>query len=287
MSSQYSKAPRSWWKLNSRALLPASPQMDAATRPVVGAGQPVRASAGLAGPSPATEGLSTKFLYGIELLLLAAGLACLLVYLSAHIHAAVMYQAGLWSFAGLQSSTAAPAEAEQASEIDFSLWSEKRVKAYAAALATKLGAPLALLSIRKLRLDVPVFEGTDELTLNRGAGRIIGTAGVGEQGNIGIAGHRDGFFRGLKDIQMGDRIELATLRGKFLYIVDNITIVKPGDVSVLRARSRPSLTLVTCYPFYFVGAAPQRYVVQASLVSSGQSTVSEMNSEFRKKEKTQ
>jgi sortase A len=135
-----------------------------------------------------------------------------------------------------------------------------------------VGAPLAVLSIPRLRLDVPVFEGTDELTLNRGAGRIAGTARLGERGNIGIAAHRDGFFRSLKDVHPGDRIELAQLRRKFVYNVDNIAVVDPGDVTVLHARPQPSLTLVTCYPFYFIGDAPQRYIVQASLVNSEQAS---------------
>jgi sortase A len=157
------------------------------------------------------------------------------------------------------------------------------------ALAAKLGAPVAVLSIPKLGLDVPVFDGTGELALNRGAGRILGTARPGEQGNVGIAAHRDGFFRSLKNVQMGDRIELAALRGTFVYVVDNIAVVSPSDVTVLKSRTQPSLTLVTCYPFHFVGAAPQRYVVQASLVNSKQTTALGPSSEFSQlhKEKTQ
>jgi sortase A len=221
----------------------------------------------------------------IERLLLAVGLALTLVYLSARVHAVVMYHAGLWTFAALKSSSPATRNEGQqrtTAGIDFSLWSGKRVRAYAGALAAKLGAPLAMLSIPKLGLDVPVFDGTSELTLNRGAGRIVGTARPGEQGNIGIAAHRDGFFRGLKDIQVGDRIELSVLRRKFVYTVDNITVVKPTEVTVLKARPQPSLTLVTCYPFYFVGDAPQRYIVQASLVNSEQPSVAELDPEFAK-----
>ena len=228
----------------------------------------------------------------IERLTLTAGVALLLVYLSAWIHAAVMYRAGLSSFAALKASTSIAKDGESQSTalgIDFRLWSGKRVGAYTEALGAKLGTPLAVLSIPNLRLDVPVFEGTGELTLNRGAGRIVGTARPGEEGNMGIAAHRDGFFRGLKDIKVGDRIELATPRKNLVYTVDNISVVKPSDVSVLRARPQPSLTLVTCYPFYFVGDAPQRYVVQASLASSTRATASQLKPEFPKpnKEKTQ
>ena len=228
----------------------------------------------------------------IERLTLTAGVALLLVYLSAWIHAAVMYRAGLSSFAALKASTSIAKDGESQSTalgIDFRLWSGKRVGAYTEALGAKLGTPLAVLSIPNLRLDVPVFEGTGELTLNRGAGRIVGTARPGEEGNMGIAAHRDGFFRGLKDIKVGDRIELATPRKNLVYTVDNISVVKPSDVSVLRARPQPSLTLVTCYPFYFVGDAPQRYIVQASLAGSTRATASQLKPEFPKpnKEKTQ
>jgi len=85
---------------------------------------------------------------------------------------------------------------------------------------------------------------------------------------VGIAGHRDGFFRGLKDLTTGDTIELVMPDEVQRYVVDEITIVDPKDVSVLAARAKPTITLVTCYPFYFIGSAPQRYIVQASLVDS-------------------
>jgi len=111
------------------------------------------------------------------------------------------------------------------------------------------------------------FGGTDELTLNHGVGRIAGTAHPRDSGNIGIAGHRDGFFRGLKDVAVGDIIDLKTLTGTNTYAVDRIQIVSPRQVEVLGPTSVPSITLVTCYPFYFIGSAPQRYIVTASLSS--------------------
>src|SRR6516165_5934098 len=145
-------------------------------------------------------------------------------------------------------------------EPDFSLWSPQRIKHYQLSLAAQLGPPVALLRIPKIRL-----EGADDLTIDRAVGLIAGTARPGEEGNIGISGHRDGFFRGLKDIREGDGIELVTATGTDTYTIDHIVIVKPTDVSVLAPRPRPSITLVTCYPFYFVGSAPQRYIVQASM----------------------
>ena len=155
--------------------------------------------------------------------------------------------------------------------VDFSLWSDKRVHAYIQSLATKDGVPSAILRIPKLRLEVPVYDGTDDLTLNRGVGRIIGTAKLGQVGNTGIAGHRDGFFRGLKDIVRGDAVELMMPNRADQYVVENVQITSPDDVSVLEPTTKASLTLVTCYPFYFVGNAPQRYIVSASLANSDRS----------------
>jgi sortase A len=220
-------------------------------------------------PSAGT-GVVMKVLHGSEQLLLTVGLVCVLVYVGTRIYTTAMYQAGLWSFSQLKSGSPTVKYEEHRHAVDFRLWGEKRLKAYKHALATRMAAPPAVLSIPRLRLDVPVFEGTDELTLNRGASRIVGTAQLGERGNTAIAAHRDGFFRSLKDVRPGDRVELAQLRHKFVYTVDNIAVVDPGDVTVLHARPQPSLTLVTCYPFYFIGDAPQRYIVQASLANSEQ-----------------
>jgi sortase A len=150
--------------------------------------------------------------------------------------------------------------------VDFSLWSEKRVKGYLDSLSLLNGDPMAVLAIERLHVHAPVFPGTDELVLNRGLGWIAGTAKPGESGNSGIAGHRDGFFRSLKDVAVGDSMELKTTNARFLYRVDEIEIVSPKDVGVLRPRGAASLTLVTCFPFYHVGDAPKRFIVHAELV---------------------
>ena len=157
------------------------------------------------------------------------------------------------------------AETVPADDVDFSLWSPKRVQAYKASLLAKLDRPLAVLRIPRLRITAPVLEGTDDLTLNRGVGRIGSTAQMGSDGNVGIAGHRDGFFRALKDIVRGDSIEVVTPQGQDLYIVDRIDIVTPRDVSVIGPSKIAGITLITCYPFYHIGDAPQRYIVHASL----------------------
>jgi len=144
------------------------------------------------------------------------------------------------------------------------LWTEKRIAEYEESLKVEAGQPLAILSIDKLHLQVPVYNGADEFNMNRGVGRIKGTAPVDAGGNLGIAGHRDGFFRGLKDIALGDRIDLQTTRGTMTYAVSSILIVDPDDVSVLDPTGEPTITLVTCYPFYYVGHAPKRFIVKAA-----------------------
>jgi sortase A len=146
---------------------------------------------------------------------------------------------------------------------DQELWSEKRVIDYEESLKAASDLPQAVLTIEKLNIQVPVYNGADEFNLNRGVARIKGTAVVDGPGNLGIAGHRDGFFRALKDIAIGDNIELRTTQGQVNYSVASIKIVDPADVSVLAPTTNSTMTLVTCYPFYYVGHAPKRYIVKA------------------------
>ncbi len=176
--------------------------------------------------------------------------------------------------AGESASGAATAAATSGSsrfavedEPDTTLWSPGRVDDYEASLAVDFDPPEGVLRIPAISLEVPVLQGTDDITLNRAVGRIPGTARVGAtKGNLGIAGHRDSFFRGLKDIGPGDTIQLETLWNKLTYEVADITITTPSDVTVLQRSEEGMLTLVTCYPFYFVGHAPKRYIVTAKLV---------------------
>jgi sortase A len=160
-------------------------------------------------------------------------------------------------------------EAAPSAAPDRSLWSPVRVSAWLKLSSEPGPAPLAVLRIPKIGLEVSVLPGTDDRTLDRGVGHIEDTAPPGSDGNSGIAGHRDGFFRGLKDIVEGDTIELDTLDGKETYRVERTWVVDPEDVSVLDPTSTPTrvLTLVTCYPFYFVGSAPSRFIVRALHVS--------------------
>jgi len=146
---------------------------------------------------------------------------------------------------------------------DQELWSENRVIEYEESLKAATDLPQAVLTIEKLNIQVPVYDGADEFNLNRGVARIKGTAVIDGSGNLGIAGHRDGFFRALKDIALGDNIELRTTQGRVNYNVVSIEIVDPADVSVLAPTTSSTMTLVTCYPFYYVGHAPKRYIVKA------------------------
>lgn len=144
-------------------------------------------------------------------------------------------------------------------------WSPVRVAKYEAALGRPVQA-LGRLEIPAADISVMLLEGTDDTTLDRAVGRIEGTARPGEPGNLGIAGHRDGWFRGLRHLERGNTIVLTTLEGTAHYEVTSIEIVSPARVDVLAATSEPTLTLVTCYPFYYVGDAPKRYIVQARQV---------------------
>lgn len=128
------------------------------------------------------------------------------------------------------------------------------------------GLPVALLRIARVDLEVPVYPDLGERNLNRGAGLIDGTGLPGSDGNVAIAAHRDGYFRALKDVANGDVLELETLHGTRRYRVSAISIVEPTDLWPLEKTGEPAVTLVTCYPFYFVGSAPQRYIVRAVAV---------------------
>lgn len=131
------------------------------------------------------------------------------------------------------------------------------------------GELVGRLEIPRLGLSTIVLEGVEDGTLRRGAGHIPGTGlptEPGAVGNIGIAGHRDSFFRPLKDIGKNDIITLTTPEGTYRYQVEWTRIVAPEDTDVLAEGGAPELTLVTCYPFYYVGSAPRRFIVRAQRI---------------------
>ncbi|MCM2269177.1 MAG: class D sortase, partial [Thermoanaerobaculia bacterium] len=125
------------------------------------------------------------------------------------------------------------------------------------------GEPIARLEIPGAGVSAVVAAGTDARTLRRGVGHIDGTALPGELGNIGLAGHRDTVFRGLRKLRPGDRIRLVTAGEAIEYTVESLLTVTPDRSDVLDPSPLPTLTLVTCYPFDFVGPAPMRYIVRA------------------------
>ena len=151
---------------------------------------------------------------------------------------------------------------------DFKLWSPERVREYRASMTERSDGPLAVIRIPNLDIEAAVLPDSSDWALNRGVGWIEGTALPGQPGNVGIAGHRDGFFRGLKDVAQGDAVQLELPGRVEQYRVASVTIVKPEDVAVLDPTPEPSIPLVTCYPFYFIGSAPERFIVKATRVAS-------------------
>ncbi len=125
------------------------------------------------------------------------------------------------------------------------------------------GDVIGEMTIPRLGLKTIVVEGQSAKVLRRAIGHLPETALPGAPGNVALAGHRDGFFRPLRDIRLGDAIALETYDGEFVYQVESTEVVSPSDVQVLQPSRENSLTLVTCYPFYYVGAAPMRFIVRA------------------------
>jgi sortase A len=207
----------------------------------------------------------------IQHLLLLVGLGLLAFYAAAKFHELILSRAATRRFEDLKQETVneraqeKPVAQPVANPLNFVLWSKSRIRNYEESLSKRVAPALAIIRINRIGVEAPVLEGTDDLTLNRGVGHIAGTALFGENGNVGIAGHRDGFFRGLKDIRVGDHIEVEEADRLVIYVVDSLEIVTPKNIRVLRSTDKRALTLVTCYPFYYIGKAPQRFIVHATL----------------------
>jgi sortase A len=222
---------------------------------------------------------------GLEWILLLFGLAALDVFIWINAGTILFQAYEDWSFdqqlRGLTPSVARFAGDEirslygrerldRAQEPTASIPASERTHS-AESLETQPPAPSAVigrLDIPRLRMTAMVQEGADTRTLRRAVGHIPGTALPGRPGNVGLAGHRDTFFRALRDIQLRDAIELETGHGTYRYVVESTRIVRPSDVQVLESSGGESLTLVTCYPFYYVGTAPKRFIVRAQRVEN-------------------
>lgn len=123
--------------------------------------------------------------------------------------------------------------------------------------------PLGRIELNRIGLDAMIMEGIDNRTLRHAVGHFPRTALPGQPGNVAIAGHRDRFFRGLREVRVDDEVTLTTLHGSYRYRVETTLVVEPREIWVLEDTGQATLTLVTCYPFNFVGPAPQRFIVRA------------------------
>ena len=194
--------------------------------------------------------LTKRFLFAVERSCYLAGLLLLVATLSN----ALLRQA---------------ATAQALAELpDMQMWSDSRRESYLEALEAKPGTAMATLQVPALALEVPVYANDSDLHLDLGSGVIQGMDYPHEKGHIGIAGHRDGYFRALKDLTIGDQLLLHTMNGLKTFVVEELKVIDPNEVDYLAATDEQRLTIVTCYPFYFVGEAPQRYLVRAIPVNA-------------------
>jgi len=158
-------------------------------------------------------------------------------------------------------------QAEQARRFERELKETNLPRAESASAAASEGSTLGRIEISAVGMTTMILEGTEEGTLRRAVGHIRGTPLPGQRGNVALAAHRDTFFRGLRDIRVNDEITLTTLSGSFHYRVDSTKVVKPEETEALKDNGHDTLTLVTCYPFNFVGSAPKRFIVRARKIS--------------------
>jgi len=224
--------------------------------------------------------MKTRALQYCEVAFLAVGLGLLGIYAFFRMHGWFFQAYDSWSFEQAVKERARETEIgptptrkqrseprlEEAALPDYQGWSQARASAHAKSLSRHPRSIVGRLLIPALNMNVMVLEGTDRWTLNRAVGHIEGTALPGSAGNMGISAHRDGFFRKLGDIRKGDEIAIVTTDKTYTYAVESTQVVYPQDTHVLARSRKPTLTLVTCYPFYFVGEAPQRFIVKAQLV---------------------
>jgi sortase A len=132
----------------------------------------------------------------------------------------------------------------------------------------EIGEQIGELTIPRLNKTFPIYQGTDEKTLQKGVGHFPKSALPGEKNNSVLSGHRDTVFRGLKDLEKHDQLLVTTSAGEFLYKIRKIRIVEADDLTVITPKPKSTLTITTCYPFYFIGDAPQRYVIEGDLISA-------------------
>lgn len=219
-----------------------------------------------------------RWLAGFEWFFLLLGLAALDTYVWVNTSTVLSQAYQDWAFDQTLRGLTPSAPAFVADEVSWLLGGQ-RERVEAPAGAPKLqpmqqGRPplpsslIGRLEIPRLKLTAMVREGADSKTLRQAVGHIPGTALPGYAGNVALAGHRDTFFRELRNIMKDDTIDLETENGTYRYLVESTEIVGPRDVGVLAASHGQTLTLVTCYPFYYIGSAPKRFIVHAAQVSA-------------------
>lgn len=196
----------------------------------------------------------------VRLLLLVVAIVCLGTYCESYLYRTAYQIYEGWQFDHEQPESAPPRTSKPMA-LPAVLPNPDRGVATAPISGT--GWVVGRIAIPRLHISAIVEEGVDDTTLSRAVGHIPGTALPGEIGNIGIAGHRDTFFQELKNLRPHDEIDFTTHSGRYHYIVDSLTVVDPSDTGVLQAKGGKILTIVTCFPFHYVGNAPRRFIVHA------------------------
>lgn len=217
-----------------------------------------------------------RHLAKIEWSFYALGIALMLSFVYAKAHSSMSSELALQNFnkqSAIEINKEITVKPSSSNSIEnFTLpnhttWSQGRIDDYKSIISTTKKKAVAQLFIKDISLTVPIFESTDDEALNIGIGRVEGSGTINGDGNLVLAGHRDSFFRGLGNLSVGSIVELKTIKGDVNhYRVTNSFITTPNDVTVLDDSEQSELTLITCYPFYFIGSAPQRYIVKAKLI---------------------
>jgi sortase A len=192
--------------------------------------------------------------------LLVVAIVCLGLYGYSYLERAAYQTYESWKFDRMREPIATGAVASSDRAAPISRASRKAAPLWRQASPNAL---IGRLSVPRLHLSAMVREGVDRGTLQLAVGHIPATPLPGQSGNVGLAGHRDTFFRGLKELKTGDEIRFSTASGDFRYDVESLVVVEPNDVGVLAPSEENILTLVTCYPFSYIGTAPRRFVVRA------------------------
>ncbi len=234
----------------------------------------------MSAPTRRSRERTAKLLRGAQYLLLSAGLLALGCYVLVHFESRVYQAYQMWRFDQIRQrrpatlarfvahwipGLAPPESAEAPASPPSEPLANRAPTAPGSAVSP--GSLIGTIEIPRLNLSIAVLEGVDARTLRRAAGHVPGTALPGDAGNVEIAGHRDTFFRDLRKIQRNDIIRLSTVNGDYQYRVDSIAVVGTRNTKILSAFNGPGVNLVTCFPFYYVGPAPKRFVVHADQIA--------------------